>query len=135
MNVLLLQFDTDPESGARRRILHDLAGAGTGTQPGDYVLLEDQPRWPTFFEAVTLERPDVIVIACSKLPQHAREAARYLGEGFNTRDIPVVLVDVGPKELESTKAYVQRYHRRALFVDRRELAAAVTRLASGDAKM
>ncbi len=82
--VLLLQFDTDPDRESRRRLLSD-----AGQQ-----LSEAEPRWPTFFDAVRSERPDLIVIAASRIPSHAFEAARYLGDGFNTRNIPVLLVDV-----------------------------------------
>ena len=86
--VLLFQFDTDPARAERRTIL-----ASTGM-----TVVEAEPRWPTFFDVVTAQRPDVIVIAASTIPSHAFEAARYLGDGFNTRNIPVLLVDVNPKD-------------------------------------
>ncbi len=94
--VLLLQFDSDPQCTKRTDALRKL----------DAQIVEDEPHWPTFFDAVTRERPDVIVIACSRIPSHGREAARYLNEGFNTRDIPVILVDVLPADLEKTRNYV-----------------------------
>ena len=91
--VLLLQFDTDPACGARRDILAQ----------SQMTVVEGEPRWPTFFDVVTAERPDVIVIAASRIPSHAYEAARYLGEGFNTRNIPVLLVDVARKDATKAK--------------------------------
>ena len=80
-----------------------------------------EPRWPTFFDVVTAQRPDVIVIAASVIPSHAFEAARYLGDGFNTRDIPVLLVDVDPKNNALAKASAPQ----AKIVDRAALANAV----------
>ena len=91
-------------------------------------MIEAEPRWPNFFDAVTRERPDVIVIAADRLPSHAREAARYLGEGFNTRDIPVVLVDVPSTEREKFEAYLRAYQPRAKFVERTALTDAVRTL-------
>jgi len=111
--VLLLQFDTDPACAQRRAAL-----AATGV-----TLVEAEPRWPTFFDVVTAERPDVIVIAASLIPSHAYEAARYLGEGFNTRNIPVLLVDVVRKDA----AKASRSAPLAAIVDRAELVAAVER--------
>jgi len=112
--VLLLQFDTDPACAQRRAAL-----AATGV-----TLVEAEPRWPTFFDAVTAERPDVIVIAASRIPSHAYEAARYLGEGFNTRNIPVLLVDVVRKD----EAAACRSAPQAAIVDRADLVAAVEKL-------
>lgn len=109
--VLLLQFDTDPACAERRGILEK-----TGM-----TVVESEPRWPTFFDVVTAERPDVIVIAASLIPSHAFEAARYLGEGFNTRDIPVFLVDVSPKDLAMAKKSAPQ----ARIVERKDLLAAV----------
>ena len=91
--LALLQFHTDPDCAARRDVLLGLG----------MTIVESEPRWPVFFDAIVQERPDCIVIACSVLSQHAREAARYLGEGFNTRNIPVVLVDVPARELDATR--------------------------------
>ena len=91
--VLLLQFDTDPARAERRTIL----------ESSGMTLVEAEPRWPTFFDVVTAQRPDVIVIAASKIPSHAFEAARYLGDGFNTRNIPVFLTDVQSKDLQKAK--------------------------------
>jgi len=86
--VLLLQFDTDPARAERRTIL----------QKTGMTVVEAEPRWPTFFDVVTAQRPDVIVIAASTISSHAFEAARYLGDGFNTRNIPVLMVDVNSKD-------------------------------------
>jgi cephalosporin hydroxylase len=86
--VLLLQFDTDPARAERR----------TTVESTGMTVVEAEPRWPTFFDVVTAQRPDVIVIAASTIVSHAFEAARYLGDGFNTRNIPVLLVDVNPKD-------------------------------------
>jgi hypothetical protein len=110
--LALLQFDTDPNAAERRASLAD-SGA---------TIVEAEPRWPTFFDTIERERPDLIVIACGVIPEHAREAARYLGEGFNTRNIPVMLVDVRPHDLAATKQSAPS----ARIVDATELAAAVT---------
>jgi hypothetical protein len=109
--LALLQFDTDPDCGARREALRGI----------EAIVVEDEPRWPAFFDTVARERPDVIAIACGTLSRHAREAARYLGDGFNTRNIPVFLVDVPAKEVDETKASAPR----AMIVDRAELASAL----------
>jgi hypothetical protein len=112
--LVLLQFDTDPDCAARREALRSLGA----------TIVEDEPRWPLFFDTVVRERPDAIVIACSTLSQHAREAARYLGDGFNTRDIPVIVVDVPARELEETRAAALR----AIIVARSDLASAVKKV-------
>jgi CheY-like chemotaxis protein len=109
--VLLLQFDTDPARAEHAAIVES-----TGVP-----VVEAEPRWPTFFDVVTAQRPDVIVIAASTIPSHAFEAARYLGDGFNTRDIPVILVDVDPKDDARAKASAPQ----AKIVDRASLADAV----------
>ena len=109
--VLLLQFDTDPDRLARREILEK-----TG-----FTLAVAEPRWPTFFDAVNREQPELIVIAANILPSHALEAARYLGDGFNTRNIPVLLVDVNPKDEMRARSSAPR----ARIVAREELAQAV----------
>jgi hypothetical protein len=96
--VLLLQFDTDPDSAKRHEALQK-TGASVS---------EAEPRWPTFFDAVTAKRPDIIVIAAGVIPSHAIEAARYLGDGFNTRDIPVYLVDVQPNDVALAKSSAPR---------------------------
>lgn len=96
--VALLQFDTDPACAARRDLL-----AKTGAK-----VVEGEPRWPAFFDLVSREQPDAIVIACSVIPRHPREAARYLGDGFNTRDIPVYLVDVPPTAYNEFRASAPR---------------------------
>ena len=110
--VLLLQFDTDPACAERRTILES-----TGL-----TVVVAEPRWPTFFDVVTAQRPDVIVIAASVIASHAFEAARYLGDGFNTRNIPVLLVDVASKDLP----HAQTSAPLAKIVDRASLANAVT---------
>jgi PleD family two-component response regulator len=109
--VLLLQFDTDPARADRRTILQS-----TGMR-----VVESEPRWPTFFDVVTAQRPDIIVIAASTIPSHAFEAARYLGDGFNTRNIPVLLVDVDPKD----RARAQAPAPQAKIIERSALADAV----------
>jgi fructose-1-phosphate kinase PfkB-like protein len=114
--LVLLQFDTDPECAARRDALSSVGA----------TIVEGEPRWPVFFDTVLRERPDAIVIAGSTLSEHAREAARYLGEGFNTRNIPVVLVDVPPKELELTREAAPR----TIIVKRDELAQAAKKALS-----
>ena len=91
--IVLLQFGTDPESALRRRTL-----SGLGAD-----IVEDEPRWPTFFRTVDRERPIAVVIACGVIASHGREAARYIGDGFNTRNIPVILVDVRPKDVAATR--------------------------------
>jgi hypothetical protein len=88
MKVLLLQFKTDPACATRREALAKIGAAVT----------EAEPRWPVFFDALKTNRPDVIAIGAGTIPSHGIEAARYLGEGFNTRDIPVYLLDVAPKD-------------------------------------
>jgi len=111
--LVLLQFGTDPESPQRR---HALSGLGA-------EVVETEPRWPTFFRTVERERPDAVVIACGVIAAHGREAARYLGEGFNTRNIPVILVDVAPKDVAMTRTAAPK----AELVDRDGLVEAVKR--------
>lgn len=113
--VLLLQFDTDPQRANRRNALSRL----------DAQIAEAEPRWPSFFDAVSAQRPDVIVIACGRLTAYAREAARYLGEGFNTRDIGLVLVGIPEKERAAFEDYVRTYQPNATFVDDTRLADTV----------
>ncbi|MBC5825315.1 MAG: hypothetical protein GIW99_07710 [Candidatus Eremiobacteraeota bacterium] len=110
--VLLLQFDTDPKCVPIRTALEQV----------DAEIVEDEPRWPGFFQTVTRERPDTIIIACSKIPSHGREAARYLSEGFNTRNIPLILVGVADRDLVKTREYAPR----AQIVTAGDLAAAVS---------
>lgn len=100
MKVLLLQFKTDPACAERRDAL-----AKTGA-----LVDEAEPRWPVFFDALSANRPDVIVIAASTIPSHGIEAARYLGDGFNTRDFPVYLLDVAPKDQAKAKQSAPRAH-------------------------
>ncbi len=110
-NILLLQFRNDPDCAARRELLAQ----------ADLDVAEAEPRWPVFFGAVNARRPDAIVIACSRLPSHAFECARYLGDGFNTRDIPVLLVDVLDKDLMRARSSANR----ARMVARDEVEPAV----------
>ncbi|HEY5095763.1 MAG TPA: hypothetical protein VII69_11660 [Candidatus Eremiobacteraceae bacterium] len=110
-NVLLLQFDTDDNCAERRVFIED-----TGA-----TLFEDEPRWPTFFRTLLTARPDAIVISCGKLPQHGREAARYINDGFNTRDIPVIITDVAPTDMVKTKTSAPN----STVVDRGGLARAL----------
>jgi hypothetical protein len=108
-----MQFDTDPGCAEHRKLLGDLGA----------TFVEAEPAWPTFFDTVTKERPDIIVISCGKLPSHGREAARYLKDGFNTRNIPVILTDVAPTDLEKTRASVPT----AEIADRKSLVESVKR--------
>jgi hypothetical protein len=112
--LALLQFDTDPACAARRAAVASLGATVVG----------GEPRWPAFFDLITKERPDVIVIACSILSRHAREAARYIGDGFNTRDIPVYLVDVPSAEYNETRASAPR----ATIVSLDELKSALAKV-------
>jgi hypothetical protein len=112
--VLLLQFATDPNCAARRSLLGKTGAA----------IEESEPRWPAFFDVVTAQRPDAIVIAASRSPSHAFEAARYLGEGFNTRNIPVLLVDVSHRDLAGAKNSAPQ----AKIVDRAALAESVAQV-------
>jgi len=111
--LALLQFDTDPACAARRAAVASLAT----------TVIEGEPRWPAFFDLITNERPDVIVIACAILSRHGREAARYLGDGFNTRNIPVYLVDVPAAEYNETRASAPR----ATIVELSELSSALSK--------
>jgi len=111
--LALLQFDTDPACGARRAAVASLGA----------TVVEGEPRWPAFFDLITEERPDVIVIACALLSRHAREAARYLGDGFNTRNIPVYLVDVRALEYNETRASAPR----ATIVELSDLSSALSK--------
>lgn len=109
--VLLLQFHSDPDVTARREAL-----SGLGAQ-----LVEAEPRWPTFFDVLSRERPDVVVISMARIPSHGREAARYIKDGFNTRNLPVILTDVPTKEINSTRKAAPT----ALIVERQQLGDAV----------
>jgi hypothetical protein len=116
-NVLLLQFDTD-DNCAERRVLIEDTGA---------TLVEDEPRWPTFFRTLLTSRPDAIVISCGKLPVHGREAARYINDGFNTRDIPVILTDVAPGDVAKTRTAAPK----SIVVDRGGLTRALKTVIRG----
>lgn len=96
--LALLQFDTDPACAQRKA-----AVSGIGFQ-----VVEAEPRWPDFFKTIEEKRPDVVVIGGGVIPQHAREAARYLGDGFNTRNIPVILVGVAPKDVPAAREAAPR---------------------------
>ena len=91
--IVLLQFETDPGSADRRAAVSSLGAE----------VVEDEPRWPTFFQTVERVRPDAIVISCGAIPSHGREAARYLGDGFNTRNIAVFVVGVKPHDVAKTR--------------------------------
>ena len=112
--LALLQFDTDPACAARRAAVASLGAA----------VVEGEPRWPAFFDLITRERPDAIVIACSILPRHPREAARYLGDGFNTRNLPVYLVDVPAAEYNEFRSSAPR----ATIVTMSELTSALSKV-------
>jgi hypothetical protein len=114
--ILLMQFDTDPGCAQRRQAL-----AGLGAE-----IVETEPRWPAFFDVVTRERPDVIIVSLGKLPSHGRESARYIKDGFNSRNIPVILTDVPAAEREKTQKSVPA----AQIVEKKGLADAVRRLLS-----
>src|ERR1700687_3970586 len=109
--ILLLQFHSDPDAATRRAALAALGA----------TLVEDEPRWPTFFDTLTHERPDIVVISMAVIPSHGREAARYIKEGFNTRNIPVFLTDVPAKEIDEVHASVPT----AIMVESKDLAEAV----------
>ncbi len=109
--VLLLQFRSDPESVAHRDML-----SGLGAK-----LVEDEPRWPTFFDTLNRERPDVVVISLGKIPSHGREAARYIKDGFNTRNMPVILTDVPAKDIDKCRKSAPS----AVIVEKKDLADAV----------
>lgn len=114
VKLALLQFDTDPACAARRAAVASLGA----------TVVEGEPRWPAFFDLITAERPDVIVIACAMLARHAREAARYLGDGFNTRNIPVYLIDVPGAEYNEFRASAPR----AIIVELSELSSALAKV-------
>ena len=106
--IVLLQFDTDPGCADNRALIASVYPE----------FAEAEPRWPVFFESLALERPDIVVISCGKLPSHGREAARYINEGFNTRNMDVLLIDVAPKDRARTSASAPDAH----IVDRDRLA-------------
>ncbi len=106
--VVLLQFDTDPGCAERRAIVASVCP--------DFA--EAEPRWPIFFETLSKLSPEVAVISCGKLPSHGREAARYINEGFNTRNIAVLLTDVAEHDLARTQTAAPA----STIVDRERLA-------------
>ena len=55
--VLLLQFDSDPDCHNRREALSGLGA----------TLVEAEPRWPTFFDVLNRERPDIVVISLGRI--------------------------------------------------------------------
>lgn len=91
--ILLLQFDGDPHRVSHREALGKLGA----------TLVEAEPRWPRFFDVLDRERPDIVVISLGKIPSHGREAARYIKDGFNTRNLPVFLTDVPAKEIDTAR--------------------------------
>lgn len=114
--ILLLQFKTDQACAQRREAL----------TKADAIVTEAEPRWPIFFDALNANRPDIIVISASTIPSHGIEAARYLGEGFNTRDIPVFLVDVAPKDRVRAQASAPR----ATLIESSDLPQVVARISA-----
>ena len=109
--VLLLQFDSDPDCHNRREALSGLGA----------TLVEAEPRWPTFFDVLNRERPDIVVISLGRIPSHGREAARYIKDGFNTRNLPVFLTDVPAREIDACRKSAPN----AVIVERRDLHDAV----------
>jgi len=109
--ILLLQFDSDPDCAARREALSALGA----------TLVESEPRWPTFFDVLNRERPDVVVISLGAIPSHGREAARYIKDGFNSRNLPVFLTDVPAKDIDKCRKSAPT----AVIVERRDLHDAV----------
>jgi hypothetical protein len=109
--ILLLQFDTDPGCSVHREALSALGAA----------LVEAEPRWPTFFDVLNKERPDIVVISLGAIPSHGREAARYIKDGFNTRNLPVFLTDVPAKDIDKCRKSAPT----AVIVERKDLHDAV----------
>jgi len=85
------------------------------------TLVESEPRWPTFFDVLNRERPDVVVISLGAIPSHGREAARYIKDGFNSRNLPVFLTDVPAKDIDKCRKSAPT----AVIVERRDLHDAV----------
>jgi CheY-like chemotaxis protein len=50
--------------------------------------------------------PDVVVISMSRLPSHGREVGEALRWTKATREIPIVVVDTKPEDLEKTRKKV-----------------------------
>ena len=109
--ILLLQFDSDPDCAARRVALSALGAS----------LIEAEPRWPTFFDVLKKERPDIVVVSLGAIPSHGREAARYIKDGFNTRNLPVFLTDVPAKDIDKCRKSAPT----AVIVERKDLHDAV----------
>jgi len=91
--VLLLQFHSDSTSAKTRE---QLSGLGA-------TLVEGEPRWPTFFDLLNREHPDIVVISLGQIPSHGREAARYIKDGFNTRNLPVFLTNVPARDIDACR--------------------------------
>ena len=109
--ILLLQFHSDPH-----RQEHYDALKGLGAE-----LVEAEPRWPSFFDVLKREQPNVVVISLGAIPSHGREAARYIKDGFNTRNLPVFLTDVPAKEIDKSRKSAPS----AIIVEHQELHDAV----------
>jgi hypothetical protein len=109
--LLLLQFHSDPH-----RQEHYDALKGLGAE-----LVEAEPRWPSFFDVLNRERPDVVVISLGAIPSHGREAARYIKDGFNSRNLPVFLTDVPAKEIDKCRKSAPS----AIIVEQKDLHDAV----------
>jgi hypothetical protein len=91
--VLLLQFHSDPTATKTRE---QFSGLGA-------TLVEGEPRWPTFFDVLNREHPDIVVISLGQIPSHGREAARYIKDGFNTRNLPVFLTNVPARDIDACR--------------------------------
>ena len=109
--VLLLQFQSDPAGAETREQLSHLGA----------TLVEGEPRWPTFFDLLNSERPDIVVISLGRSPSHGREAARYIKDGFNTRNLPVFLTDVPARDIDACRKSAPG----AVIVEHRDLHDAV----------
>jgi hypothetical protein len=109
--VLLLRFHSDPGCGALREALSGLGA----------TLVEAELRWPTFFDALNREHPDIVVISLGAIPSHGREAARYIKDGFNSRNLPVFLTEVPAREIEACRKSAPT----AVIVERSDLHDAV----------
>lgn len=109
--VLLLRFDSDPGCAPLRDALSSLGA----------TLVEAEPRWPTFFDALNREHPDIVVISLGAIPSHGREAARYIKDGFNSRNLPVFLTDVPARDIDACRMSAPS----AVIVEHRDLHDAV----------
>ncbi|HEV2907639.1 MAG TPA: hypothetical protein VGX02_00105 [Candidatus Eremiobacteraceae bacterium] len=109
--ILLLQFHSDSH---RKEHYDALKGLGA-------ELVEAEPRWPSFFDVLNREHPDVVVISLGAIPSHGREAARYIKDGFNSRNLPVFLTDVPAKGIDKSRKSAPG----AIIVEQKDLHDAV----------